>query len=172
MQCIVGGKATIEEPLMEQDRDSRSDQKMGWFLLALLVLLAPAMVLVSRHEMRSAEVRAQSVAQEIARAGLREARDRLADRDELPGTLLAARGEDGIIGLDPDALRPVFDALGQPIGLIGSSDDVPLQPLTHVDGGWYVTFLTDDPAIVSLGIGPLEAFEVLREPLAVPLVNP
>lgn len=62
--------------------------------------------------------------------------------------LTAAAGANGVLDVDPEALRAVHDENGDVIGLTGFGDDAPLRALTPFGDGWLAAFLTNDAAEV------------------------
>ncbi|RMG47003.1 MAG: hypothetical protein D6718_04500 [Acidobacteria bacterium] len=144
-------------------RDAKSDHRnqgehgsgllLTVFALALVATIGAALLFVSQIELRSGKTDLRSKrAFYVAEAGLEHGRESLrllniASGDaSLDDELDYAAGENGQIDFDPAAVRPVFDANGGFVGLTGYGDDVPIQPITSFGGGWYATFLTNDPA--------------------------
>jgi hypothetical protein len=106
--------------------------------------------------------------------------------------LAIAGGADGVIDFDPALLQAVFDSDGNPTGLGGYDDDVPLRAPTQFGDpnspGLYAAFLTNDPAegestvtdsndrvmLTGVGLGPRRSQEIVRaiiEPLK-PIYDP
>jgi hypothetical protein len=123
---------------------------MAVFVLAMLTGIGVTLLALSRQETRMsrASLRAKQ-AFYIAEAGIESARLTLyASNRNGPFTddLLAAAGPNGVLEIDPEAIRPVYDSNGGLTGFTGVGDDLPLAPLTALGDGWYTAFLTNDPA--------------------------
>jgi len=156
---------------------------MAVFVLVMLTGMGVALLFLSRNEVRmsQASLRAKQ-AFYIAEAGVENARLTLyaANRGEpFTDDLQAAAGSNGMLEIDPDAIRPVYDSNGNVTGFSGYGDDVPLAPTTAFGDGWYIAFLTNDPnepdpfqlnttdtndrvMITSVAAGPDRSFEVVQ----------
>ncbi len=89
--------------------------------------------------------------------------------------LVGAAGANGVLDLDPSALRAVRDADGDVVGFTGFGDDTPLRATTSLGDGWFAAFLTNDPAeagalvdgndrvlVTGVGAGRNDSLEVVQ----------
>jgi hypothetical protein len=155
--------------------------------MALLSGTGIVLLFVSETEMKTSKVdhRAKQ-AFFVAEAGLEHGRETLrvvnlsdlssADRLTFDDELSAAAGANGVIDLDPAALRPVYATDGTVVGFTGSGDDLPLRSMTAFGDQRYAAFLTNDPIdgranpvdsndrvmITAIGTGPSGAVEVVQ----------
>ena len=121
-------------------------------VLVVLTFVGIALLTLCQYEgrMAQADARTKSVFY-VAEAGLEHARQTLVDTDAIsasPGLideeLDDAAGVDDVFDLDPETIRPVYDANGQVTGFSGYGDDVPLQAFTSFGPGGYIAFLRND----------------------------
>lgn len=156
---------------------------MAIFVLVLLTALGLAILTLSQTEveMSQADVRAKQ-AFYLAEASVEEGRMSLfatVGGGSFENALKAAAGGSKF-NMKVDSLQVTFDADGNPTGLSGFGDDVPLQPLAGITaadgtGGWRAAFLTNDPTeiasrkdtndrvmITGVGIAPDQSMEVVQ----------
>jgi len=156
---------------------------MALFVLVLVTGMGAALLFLSRNEIRMSQTSLLSKqAFYIAEAGQEAGRLTLYNTNRngsFSDDLSAAAGPNGVIDFDPDAVRPVYDSSGTLTGFTGYGDDVPLVPATAFGGGWYVAFLTNDPAepspfqlnltdsnervmLTAMAAGPQRSFEMVQ----------
>jgi hypothetical protein len=122
------------------------------FVLVMLTGMGTALLFLSQSEikMSRAGLRAQQ-AFYIAEAGLEHARLTLynSNKGETFDDDLAKAfggGASPVLDFGPDTIAAVYDSNGNVTGFTGYGDDEPLVNLTALDSGWYIAFLTNDPA--------------------------
>jgi len=123
------------------------------FSLLLLATMGIALLYLADSDvkMNQAGLRAKK-AFFLAEAGLEEGRKALrasnlasSNPTALGDELVVAAGSGGVIQADPTTIAPVWNSAGQVTGFTGYGNDVPLKALTSFGGGWYASFLTNDP---------------------------
>jgi hypothetical protein len=171
--------------LREISRDFRTTERgsalvVVVFALALLSSLGVALLFLSQNEVRMSRANLQaSKAFYLAEAGLEDGRATLYEINkggDLSDDLATAAGPNGRFDIDPEAVRPVYDAAGKLTGFTGYGDDVPVTSTTAIGEGWYAVFLTNDlleeatpladankrVMLTGVGAGPDRSFEVVQ----------
>jgi hypothetical protein len=180
---------------------SGEDERGSGLILALFVLLlltgmGIALLFLSQNELKMSRANVDAKrAFQYAESGLEDGRMTLFTANgsgSFSDDLATAGGADGVIDFDPDLLQATFDADGNPTGLSGYDDDVPLRPVvpfgTSAAPGLYAAFLTNDPTegestvadsnnrvmLTGVGLGPRRSQEIVQaiiEPLR-PVYDP
>ena len=160
------------------------------FVLALVSASGVGLLFLATTELKMSRTSGNlKAAFYLAEAGIEQARTRL---HAVNGTgsftddLLATVGDNNSVDFDPATLAAVYDGAGDIIGLTGHGDDVPFIPLTRLGSGWYMAFLTNDPAesianttdgndrvmVTGVGMGPGGAFEVVQAVISLEHIFP
>jgi Tfp pilus assembly protein PilX len=156
---------------------------MALFVLVLLTGMGVVLLSVAQTESKMNKVDHQSKkAFYLAEAAIEQGRETLrlnniaSNNISLNGELTTAAGANGTINVDPDAIRPTYDSSGNITGFTGAGDDAPLNSLTSLGVGKYVSYLSNDAvdgrtstsdsnnrvAIVGVAAGADKSFSVVE----------
>lgn len=161
-------------------RQKGSAMLMAVFVLAVVAMTGVSLLFLGTTEMKMSR-RGNDLKQAfyLAEAGEEAARMALYlmnGNEDFSDELVSLAGDNGVFDLDIDNLSPIYDSAGNLTGVSGADDDVPFQPATRLGNGWYLAFVTNDPAegistttdtndlvmITSIGLGPNRSTEIVQ----------
>jgi len=151
------------------------------FVLALVSLSGIGLLFLANSEVRTSYVGLRDKrAFYLAEAGQENGRMTLFGingNNPFTDDLVSYPGVNGVFdAIDPTAIQPIFDGAGALTGVTGVGDDVPVRDVTGLSSGYYMAFITNDPAdgvatttdtndlvmITGVGAGPEGEFEVVQ----------
>jgi hypothetical protein len=151
------------------------------FVLALVSLSGIGLLFLTNSEIRTSYVGLREKrAFYLAEAGEEDGRMTLFGingNNPFTDDLVSYAGANGVFdAIDPTAIQPIFDNAGALTGVTGVGDDVPVRGVTGLSNGYYMAFVTNDPAegvtttadannlvlFTGIGAGPNGEFEVVQ----------
>ena len=170
-------------PLFSPDRRNErgSALLMAVFVLAIVSLSGIGLLFLAKTEARTSYVGLRDKrAFYLAEAGQEDGRMTLFainGNNDFTDDLVGYAGANGQFdAIDATAIQPVFDDSGALTGVTGVGDDLPVRGVTAFSGGYYMAYVTNDPAdgvastndtndlvlFTGVGAGPEGEFEVVQ----------